>query len=159
MELFAGERMRLVSEIAIDRSPETVWNYLQSVPNIAQWDRGVARTEMTGAVAEGGVGTEFRTFARAEGDDWGSMTYRVASVEENCCRVNLTSREGNARFFREASWTFKTRPLAQGTVLTCIADFTLRLPFLFLAPLLYLKREAITADLRSLKCAIENPGR
>ncbi len=147
--------MRLVSEIVIDRQPEEVWLYLQSVPNISSWDRGVARTEAVRESPEDGTGTEFHTFARPEGDDWGRMSYRVAGVGENSCTVQLTSSEGNARFFKDASWTFKTRQISDGTLLTCIADFTLRLPYLFLAPILYAKKDAITTDLRSLKRAIE----
>jgi hypothetical protein len=107
--------------------------------------------------SEYGVGTEFDTFARKDGDDWGRMSYRVASVESDCCTVQLTSSDGNARFFKEAWWTFKTKPRQQGSLLNCIADFTLRLPYIFLAPILYMKRDAsIGGDLESLKRAIES---
>jgi hypothetical protein len=40
-------------------------------------------------------------------------------------------------------------------MLTCTAVFRLRLGYIFLAPLLYLKRGAIMMDLKLLKSAIE----
>lgn len=149
--------MRLETEIVIDRQPEQVWQYLKSVSNISKWDRGVARTQMTQDNSGYGVGTEFDTYARKDDDNWGRMSYRVASVGNDSCTVQLTSSDGNAKFFREAWWTFKTRPHQQGTLLTCIADFTLRLPYIFLAPILYMKKDAtIGGDLESLKRAIES---
>jgi uncharacterized protein YndB with AHSA1/START domain len=149
--------VRLETEIVIDRQPEQVWQYLKTVSNISKWDRGVARTQMTQDNPEYGVGTEFDTYARKDGDDWGRMSYRVASVGTDSCTVQLTSSDGNAKFFKEAWWTFKTRPHRQGTLLTCIADFTLRLPYIFLAPILYMKKDAtIGGDLESLKRAIES---
>jgi hypothetical protein len=151
--------MRLETEIVIDRNPDAVWHYLKSVSNISKWDRGVARTQMTHDNSEYGVGTEFETFARKEGDNWGRMAYRVAQIEPDSCTVRLTSSDGNARFFKEAAWTFKTKPHQRGTLLTCIADFTLRLPYIFLALVLYIKKDStIGSDLESLKRAIESEG-
>jgi len=40
-------------------------------------------------------------------------------------------------------------------LLTCTAEFTLRLRYWFLGPVLYLKRDAILLDLTLLKSAIE----
>lgn len=148
--------VRLESEIVIDRGAEEVWRFLGSVSNIARWDRGVARTRTTHSQSDSAVGMEFDTFAKNDGDDWGRMSYRVVRAGADSCTVALTSTQGNARFFKDAGWTFRTAPHPQGTLLTCAADFSLRLSYIFLAPILYLKKDALAMDLASLKRAIES---
>jgi carbon monoxide dehydrogenase subunit G len=147
--------MYLEQSIVIRRKPEVVWEFLGSVENVARWDRGVGRTETTHKPKDRSVGLEFDTFINESGSDHGKMSYRITDVGPASCTVELTSTTGNARFFKRASWTFKTKPDADGTLLVCGADFAVRLPFFFLAPLLYLKRSAISIDLNCLKQAIE----
>jgi carbon monoxide dehydrogenase subunit G len=147
--------MYIEKSIVIERKPEVVWKFLGSVENVAMWDRGVGRTETTYEPSESSVGLEFDTFMNASGSDKGKMSYRITDVGKASCTVELTSTTGNARFFKRASWTFKTEPDRDGTLLVCAADFAVRLRFLFLAPLLYLKRSAISIDLNCLKLAIE----
>lgn len=150
--------MKLMSDIWIDRTPERVWAFLGEPQNVATWDRGVAGVEER-ASAPRGVGFEFDTVAhdRLNLPDKGRMSYRVREVDPGAgrCVVELTSRAGNARFFRSAEWHFQVRLEGTGSRLTCTAAFTLRLAYLFLAPLLYLKRDAILLDLTLLKSAIE----
>jgi len=69
--------------------------------------------------------------------------------------VRLTSTTGNARYFRDAAWHFRLDPVPEGTRLVCAADFTLRLRYLFLAPVLYLLRRAIKDDLERLRRVLE----
>lgn len=146
--------MHLESQIVIHRDPAGVWRFLGSVENVARWDRGVARTT-TVMATPGGVGTEFNTFARAD-SDWGKMSYRIVESGPDHCKLQLTSHDGNARFFKEGYWTFRTEPHPAGTLVKCLANFTFRLRYSFFAPLLYAKRSAIFTDLESLKRAIEN---
>jgi hypothetical protein len=150
--------MKLSSTIVIDRAPEEVGAFLGDPANVAKWDRGVARVEETLSFPRG-VGFEFETIAheKLHLPDQGRMAYRIseADAEVGRCVVELTSRTGNARFFKTAAWQFETQLVGLGTVLTCTAEFALRLRYLFLAPLLYLKRDAILLDLTLLKSAIE----
>jgi len=44
---------------------------------------------------------------------------------------------------------------ARRTRITCAVEFTLRLRYLFLAPVLYLMRRAISDDLERLRRALE----
>jgi hypothetical protein len=149
--------MHLEQSILIHRKPEEVWAFLGSVSNIAKWDRGVEQTKTTVEAKDTPVGLEFDTFAEAGHSERGKMSYRIAEAGENTCRVDLTSATGNARFFKQASWTFKTRSDSQGTILVCSVDFVTRPVYFFLAPLLYAKRSAIAVDLEGLKQAIEHP--
>ncbi len=151
--------MQLAANILIERSPEQVWANLGDPANVAKWDRGVAKVEET-STAPRGVGFEFDTIAhdRLHLPDQGRMSYRISEVnpEAGRCVVELTSRTGNAQFFKTAAWRFEVQPAGQGTLLTCTAEFALRLRYLFLAPLLYLKKDAILMDLTLLKSAIES---
>jgi hypothetical protein len=149
--------MHLEQSIVIHRKPEEVWAILGSVSNIAKWDRGVEQTKTTAEAKDTPVGLEFDTFAETGHLEKGKMSYRIAEVGENTCRVDLTSATGNARFFKQASWTFKTRSDSQGTILVCSVDFVTRPVYFFLAPLLYAERSAIAVDLEGLKQAIEHP--
>jgi hypothetical protein len=152
--------MHLESSIVIRRPPEQVWAFLGEVSNIPRWDRGVAAVERT-APGPMGVGSEFATLAGAAGPGGGPargrMSYRIAEVDPDGqrCTVQLTSTDGNARYFKEASWTFRTAGVPGGTLLSCSADFALRARYLILAPVLYLMKGAIHADLVRLKRVIE----
>ena len=150
--------MRLTSDILIERSPEKVWSFLGDPANVAKWDRGVAGVEETSSDPRA-VGFEFDTVApeRRNLPDRGRMSYRIREVDEagGRCVVELTSRSGNARFFRAAAWHFHVAAYESGSRLTCTAEFTLRVRYLFLGPLLYLKRSAILQDLTLLKNAVE----
>ena len=98
--------MQLASSILINRTPEEVWSFLGDPANVAKWDRGVAHIE-TGSPTSLGVGFEFDTIAhdRFNLPDRGRMSYRISEVNEKAgrCVVELTSRTGNARFFKSAA--------------------------------------------------------
>ena len=151
--------MRLSSTILIDRSPEQVWAFLGDPANVAKWDRGVASV-VENTVTPHGVGFEFDTVAHDELEllDKGRMSYRISEVDPEAgrCVVELTSRTGNARFFKRAEWQFDAQSAGSGTKLTCTVAFDLRPQYFLLAPLLYLKRKAIVFDLGLLKSAIED---
>lgn len=150
--------MQLSSDIVIDRTPQQVWAFLGDPANVAKWDRGVASVE-EGSAAQRGVGFEFDTIAhdRLDLPDRGRMSYRIREVDPvaGFCVVELTSKTGNARFFKSAVWQFHVRPEGAASRLTCTAVFELRLRYCFLAPLLYWKRDAILLDLTLLKSAVE----
>ena len=152
--------MHLEASIVIRRQPEQVWSYLSNVANIPKWDRGVAGIQRTTAEPMG-LGSEFDTVADPAAHDdaqsQGRMSYRIADVDpdQNRCTVQLTSRDGNARFFKTAAWTFRAVAAPDGTLLTCSVEFIPRLRYLIFAPVFCLMKGAIHADLRRLKQAIE----
>src|SRR5262249_6900207 len=123
------------------------------------WDRGVARVRQTSEGAPG-LGLAFETLGYGEsGIDEvkaGRMSYRITKADPvEGCTVELTNRDGNARFFKNAAWIFRVESAPEGARLICAADFTLRLRYLFLGPILYAKRSAIQFDLESLKKVME----
>ena len=151
--------MQLQTEVTVRRAPHDVAAFLGDVRNIPLWDRGVAEVR-TRQDAVPGVGFAFETIGRpgsAPGAEDGRMAYEVSSVDSKGSTVRLTSTTGNARYFKDAAWHFRLDPAAEGTRITCVADFTLRLRYLFLAPVLYLLRRAIRADLERLKRLLEAP--
>ena len=85
------------------------------------------------------------------------MAYRIVQSDpDHGCIILLTSKTGNARFFKWAQWHFHLRSMESGTLLTCSAEFVLRLRYVVLLPVFYFMRSAIYADLIRLKKAIEN---
>ena len=151
--------MRLESSIFIERSTEEVGLFLSEASNIPSWDRGVADVRQRSG-APLGAGSEFDTIAHdgprdAQGNT-GRMSYRIAETGNNYCRVQLISSDGNARFFKDASWTFRLRPAGQGTLLECSVEFVLRLRYIVLAPMFLAMRGAITRDLKRLKVVMES---
>jgi hypothetical protein len=142
----ARRTMRLQSRIVIHRTPEQVGRFLGDLSNVSKWDRGVsqATSPSTNAMA---VGAEFTTLGHAGTRDGagtqGRMTYRVAEVGPHYSIVELTSATGNARFFTRASWRFDLDQIPEGTLVTCTANFAVRLRYFLLAPILFVMRRAI----------------
>jgi carbon monoxide dehydrogenase subunit G len=149
--------MKLEGAVTIRRTPEEVWAYLGDVSKVSEWDRGVAATRPTSSVAPG-IGFAFDTLAhgKAGGQERGKMSYRISDADPaRGCTVQLTSREGNARFFKEAEWKFNVEPVAEGARVVCAAHFKLRFPYLVLAPVFYGMSRAIRSDLENLKRILE----
>lgn len=142
--------MQLVSSIVIRRPPEQVWNYLSELSNIQDWDRGVGSSKAIAGTP--GVGFEFETLGHSGA---ARMAYRIVETGSDSCTVELTSSTGNARFFKRALWRFSIQPAPEGSLLTCCAEFTVKLRYGFMAPLLWLKRSAIQMDLEQLRQAVE----
>jgi hypothetical protein len=153
-----GDWMRLESRIFVARAPEVVGRWLGDVSNVAKWDRGVGDARVTSGGAMK-VGTEFETVGLPGARDGaglrGRMGYRVAEVEGNRSVVELTSREGNARYFRRASWEFRIEKVEGGSNVICVADFEVKRRYWFLAPVLFFMKGAIHRDLEGLKRAVE----
>jgi carbon monoxide dehydrogenase subunit G len=151
--------MRLESTIVIRRKSEEVWRFLTEPSNLAKWDRGVAMVEMSDANAPVGVGLEFTTVGHAGSKpDRGRMRYQVTEADpgqKDFC-VELTSRTGNARFFRAAQWHMRVQDAPEGSRVICSTKFRLRVRYLLLGPVLYLMKSRIDRDLVSLKSALEN---
>src|SRR5215831_2767964 len=148
--------MRLRAEVIVRRTPAEVAAFLGDVRNIPSWDRGVAAVR-TAPDAQPGVGFAFETLGHpgAAGAEDGRMAYEVSAVGPEGSTLRLTSTSGNARYFRDAAWHCRLDPVPEGTRLTCVAEFTLRWRYLFLAPILYLMRRAIRADLERIRRALE----
>jgi hypothetical protein len=151
--------MHLESSVFVRRPPEDVWWYLGDVSNVAAWDRGVSRTEVSSPTPPG-IGFEFDTFAHPRGKSrdgaWGKMSYRIAETDPvRGCTIQLTSSDGNARYFKSAEWRFRVEAEPGGSRVFCAAVFSLKLRYLILAPVLITMRNAIRNDLEQLKKAIE----
>lgn len=149
--------MRLKSTIIIHRRPDEVGRFLSDIGNVEKWDRGVGSSRAISGSP--GVGFQFETLGRSDSGfaspEQARMEYRIVEVEPDRCIVALTSSTGNARFFKNAHWEFRLSPVPEGSLLTCCANFTLRLRYMFLAPVLYLNRRAIQMDLHALKQHLE----
>ncbi len=151
--------MHLESSVFVHRAPAEIWAYLRDVSNVAAWDRGVSRTESS-SVTPAGVGFEFDTFAHPRGKSrdgaWGKMSYRIAETDPvRGCTIQLTSSDGNARYFKSAEWLFRVEAERDGGRVFCAAVFSLKLRYLILAPVFITMKEAIRKDLEQLKKALE----
>jgi len=158
--IFSNQEMHLESSIVIRKAPDEVWSFLEDVSNVPKWDRGVASVRVT-SPGPAGIGSEFDTLSYpkhpGEDQEWGRMSYRVTGWDRagRSCVINLISTTGNARFFRSAAWLTRVDPLPEGSRVVSRVDFTLRLRYAFLAPVLYAKRRAILTDLKYLRQALE----
>ena len=151
--------MHLESSIYVRRSPEGVSAYLGNLSNIAEWDRGVSRTEALCA-AQPGVGFEFDTIAHPRGKSrdglWGKMSYRITEIDPvRGCTVQLTSTTGNARYFKSAEWHFRVEAEPGGCRVFCAAVFALKWQYLILAPVFRTMKKAIRTDLEQLRAKLE----
>ncbi len=152
--------MQLEANVIIHRPPDRVWDYLGNVSNISAWDRGVAGTQST-SKDRPGVGFEFDTLAHPRGDspdgNWGRMSYRITEADPvHGCKVQLTSSTGNARYFKSAEWRFRVQAVADGSQVFCVAQFTLHIRYMILAPIFLMMKRAIRNDLENLKRVLEN---
>src|SRR5215831_3792455 len=143
--------MWLQAQVIVRRAPDDVAAFLGDVRNIPSWDRGVAAVR-TAPDAKPGVGFAFETLGHpgGAGAEDGRMAYEVSAVGPEGSTVRLTSTSGNARYFKDAAWHFRLDRVPEGTRVICAAEFTLRTRYLFLAPVFYLLRRAIRADLERL---------
>jgi hypothetical protein len=147
--------MRLSAAVVVHRRPEAVTAFLGDVRNIPRWDRGVGSVHVPDDGVPG-VGFAFETLGHpGSAADDGRMAYEVSAVGLEGSTVRLTSAGGNARYFKNAAWHFRLDPVPDGTRITCAAEFTLRLRYLFLAPVLFLMRRAIRTDLEHLRDVLE----
>ncbi|MGH9623118.1 MAG: SRPBCC family protein [Bryobacteraceae bacterium] len=152
--------MQLSSDIVINKSREEVWSFLAEPRNIAKWDRGVKAVEIDNATLSG-EGLEFTTVGcDASAPNQGRMTYRIGQPDQEAdSRVDLTSREGNARYFKSAYWSFRVLESERGPDKTsrieCFVHFDLRPRYLWLAPVLFFMKGAIKRDLIGLKRVLE----
>lgn len=87
------------------------------------------------------------------------MSYRITEIDPvNGCTVQLTSKSGNARYFKSAAWRFRVEAESGGSRVFCTAEFTMRWQYALLAPVLYGMKNAIRTDLEQLKRVLEAPG-
>ena len=148
--------MRLQAAVTVRRPHDDVAAFLGDVRNIPLWDRGVATVRASSDAARD-VGFAFETLGHRGstlGGD-GRMAYEVSAVGPEGSTVRLTSTTGNARYFKDAAWHFRLDPVPEGTRVSCAVEFTLRRRYLFLAPIFYLLRRAISDDLERLRRVLE----
>lgn len=151
--------MHLETKVIVERAPEVVWAYLGDHSNDSKWDRGVGSVRPN-ASTPSGVGFEFETLGTPrKGDPDGlrdRMSYRITETDPaKGCTIQLTSSDGNARYFKKAEWRFRVDPAPEGASVACAADFKMRPRYLWLAPVLFIMRRAIYRDLQCLKRTLE----
>jgi len=154
--------MQLASDIVVNKGKEDVSSFLADPQNIAKWDRGVKAVETGKEALPPGEGFEFTTVAHAAAaPNQGRMRYRIGQTDpEAGCRVHLISHEGNARYFKSASWSFRVLEQSDSankrSRIECVVDFNLRFRYLWLAPVLFWMKGAIRRDLIGLKRVLES---
>ena len=154
--------MQLSSSIVINKAKEEVWKFLAEPQNISKWDRGVraVEAEQTGVLPSQGF--EFTTLGYDAASQRGRMTYRIGQTDPDAgCRVDLISRDGNARYFKSAYWLFRVAELPNDRAssrsrVECLVHFDVRLPYIWMAPILFLMRSALQRDLVGLKRVLES---
>lgn len=155
-----GAVMRFTSTILIRRNADEVRGFLTDPSNLPKWDRGVAAVEVPGQTNVSGVGFEFTTVGYpGSGADKGRMTYRVTATDRDGmdCRTELTSRNGNARFFRSAEWRQVIEDAPEGSRVTFSTQFRLHFRYFLMAPVLCLfGKSALHKDLVHLRTVLES---
>lgn len=89
------------------------------------------------------------------------MDYRITQTDpEAGCRVDLTSQDGNARYFKSAWWSLRvvdqSGSVSRRSRVECAVHFQLRTRYFWLAPILFVMRGAIRRDLLDLKRVLES---
>ncbi len=146
--------MHLEAAIVVPQTNEQVWRFFEDPANLAKWDRSVAQVVST-SPEPFGVGSTFDTIAparKSSGKEGLRMSYRTAEyAPSHQVRIQLTY----SPIFSSADWIMTTETAAEGVRITCGVDFTLRLRYSFLLPVLLLTyRGAFRRDLTYLKHAI-----
>jgi hypothetical protein len=143
--------MHLESSVVVSQALERVWAFFVDPANLPRWDRSVA-TVIPTSPSTVGAGATFDTIAPSGM----RMSYRVTDLVP---RQRAEIRLVNSNMFKEALWTFIFEPLAEGVRINCQVDFTPRLRYSFLTPVLLLTyKDAFRRDLTYLKQALENDG-
>jgi len=155
--------MRLTSDIVVNKAKDEVWSFLADPQNVTQWDRGVKAVEPREAAGPPGEGFEFTTVGHdGAAPNHGRMRYRIGQTDPVAgCRVDLVSHDGNARYFKSASWSFRVVEHPEiatnkGSRIECVVRFNLRLRYAWLAPILLFMKGAINRDLMALKRVLES---
>ena len=140
--------MHLQSKIWEDQDIEQVTKFFYDLTTLPKWDRSVAAVIPT-SQTPGRVGATFETIAPSGM----KMNYRVIEFDsDRRVKILLT----NSRMFKRAVWQFRFDSEKDGTQISCHIYFTLRFQYLFLYPVLYFNRKALTRDLNFLKTALNN---
>jgi hypothetical protein len=139
--------MHLQSKLQVDYTIDQVTNFFYEPSSLAKWDRSVA--QMIPASPSGtAVGSTFDTIAPSGM----KMNYEIIEFDsERSVKIQLN----NSKMFKKAVWHFQFDPIGTGTVITCHVYFTLRLLYIFLYPVLYFNKQALSRDLVFFKTALE----
>lgn len=146
--------MKLKSSITVSHNKEQVWNFFKDPANLAKWDKNVEKVISTSTIPVG-VGYTFDTIASAQpGQKKGSrMCYRIIEyVPFHYTRISLV----RSRIFTKATWTMSVESSGSDTKISCEANLSFRLKYLYLLPLLlFSKRGKLLTDLEHLEHALE----
>jgi len=139
--------MHLQSKILVEQNIKQVTDFFYEPSNLAKWDRSVAETIPT-STAENLIGSTFDTIAPSGM----RMNYEVIEMSsERSVKIKLN----NSKMFKTAIWHFEFEPVEERTLITCHVDFTTRLKYILLYPVLYFTKSALLRDLNFLKDALD----
>lgn len=140
--------MRLQLKLQVDYSVEEVTNFFYEPSSLAKWDKSVV--EMIPVSSPGmPFGSTFDTIAPSGM----RMHYRIIEFDSGkSVKIALL----HSKMFKKAVWRFQFNPLQERTEIICSVCFSLRLPYLFLYPVLYFCRPALLRDLRFFEEALGN---
>lgn len=155
--------MHIASYIVVNKGKDEVSSFLADPQNVTKWDRGVKAVEPLKATVPLGEGFEFTTVGHdAAAPNHGRMCYRIGQTDpEAGCHVDVVSHDGNARYFKSASWWFRVvdQPETASNKrsrVECVVRFNLRLRYVWLAPILFVAKGALHRDLMALKHVLES---
>jgi carbon monoxide dehydrogenase subunit G len=144
---------RLRGETTVSVDPELVWEYLVNPHSQLEYDRSVAKVEVTSPEPYG-VGTTFTTISPTRSDGKTTRTsYRIAEiVERDHARVELVG----SRLFQRATWNTTVEPVERGTHIILEVEFVPKPQYFLLAPLLSIaQRNLIATDMQLMHDALE----
>lgn len=146
-------RVQLFASTTVDLPAPRVWDYMRDPHHMAEYDRSVARVEMTSPKPYG-VGTTFETISPVRRSGRTTRTsYRVCEIVEG---ERAASELVGSRVFRRAVWEVRVPPAEDGTAVAVAVDFAVRPLFFFVAVVLRLaQRNLLATDMRVLHDALE----
>lgn len=145
--------MHLSGEATTGAAPEQVWEYVRDPHRLVEYDRSVARVEVTSAPPYG-VGTTFETISPPQrGGRTTRTSYRIAEIVDG---ERASAELVGSAMFRSAVWEIHVEPSGEGSHVTIGVDFVAKPQFFFLAPLLRLaQRNLLATDMDVLHDALE----
>src|SRR5436190_14819129 len=135
--------MHLQSKLQVDYTIDQVTNFFYEPSSLAKWDRSVAQV-IPASTSGTAVGSTFDTIAPSGM----KMNYEIIEFDsERSVKIHLN----NSKMFKRAVWHFQFDPIGTGTAIICHVYFTLRLLYIFLYPVLYFNKQALSRDLGFFK--------
>jgi hypothetical protein len=146
--------MHLETNITVSQTTKQVWDLFNDPYFLVKWDRSVEQIIPTSENPTNAVGYTFDTIAPLKKGQRKPlrMSYRITEfIPDYQAKIALEK----SNIFKEAIWTMRVEPAVNGTLITSMVDLKVKPKYFFMAPVLYIYRNAIHVDLEYLKKAIE----